>query len=99
MKDINFNGDYPLSENFSRCLELLIELKSLDLDDTSYNRVYAEFASSFSNLTPEEKEFIKKEYAENEKFENEKNDFKDKMYDLELKEKIKNEKINSAHRR
>lgn len=99
MRDNIVNGDYPLSENFSKCLELFIELKSLDLDDTSYNKVYSEFASSFSNLTPEEKAFIQSEYKENEKFENERDEFNDKMFDMELKEKIKNEKINSAHRR
>ena len=99
MRDNIVNGDYSLSENFSKCLELFIELKSLDLDDTSYNKVYSEFASSFSNLTPEEKAFIQSEYKENEKFENERDEFNDKMFDMELKEKIKNEKINSAHRR
>lgn len=99
MRDNIVNGDYPLSENFSKCLELFIELKSLDLDDTSYNKVYSGFASSFSNLTSEEKAFIQSEYKENEKFENERDEFNDKMFDMELKEKIKNEKINSAHRR
>ncbi len=87
------------SEDYADCLELMVRLRSLDENDMEYNHIYEEFSKAFSKLNPEEKTNIRKVYELDDAIFEEIAKSDDLQYDYDLKNKIKNEKINSAHRR
>ena len=87
------------SKDYADCLELMVVLKSLDENDIEYNHVYEEFSKAFSKLNLEEQKNIRKVYELNDAIFEEIAKSDDLQYDYDLKNKIKNEKINSAHRR
>ena len=63
------------------------------------NDIYEEFSKAFSKLNPEEQKNIRKVYELDDAIFEEIAKSDDLQYDYDLKNKIKNEKINSAHRR
>ena len=87
------------SENYVNCLELMVKLRPLDENDIEYNNVYQEFAKTFAKLSKEEQDFLRRIYELDDAILEEIAKSKDQQYDYNLKNKIKNEKINSAHRR
>ena len=88
------------SEDYADCLELImVRLRSLDENDMEYNHIYEEFSKAFSKLNPEEQTNIRKVYELDDAIFEEIAKSDDLQYDYDLKNKIKNEKINSAHRR
>lgn len=87
------------SEDYADCLELMVRLRSLDENDMEYNHIYEEFSKAFSKLSPEEQTNIRKVYELDDEIFEEIAKSDDLQYDYDLKNKIKNEKINSAHRR
>lgn len=87
------------SEDYADCLELMVRLRSLDEKDIEYNHVYEKFSKAFSKLNPEEQKNIRKVYELDDAIFEEIAKSDDLQYDYDLKNKIKNEKINSAHRR
>ncbi len=90
-------SDY--SEDYADCLELMVRLRSLDENDMEYNHIYEKFSKAFSKLNPEEQKNIRKVYELDDAIFEEIAKSDDLQYDYDLKNKIKNEKINSAHRR
>lgn len=94
-------NDDPIdySEEYADCLELMVRLRSLDENDMEYNHVYEKFSKAFSKLNPEEQTNIRKVYELDDAIFEEIAKSDDLQYDYDLKNKIKNEKINSAHRR
>lgn len=87
------------SEDYANCLELMVRLRPLDENDMEYNHIYEEFSKAFSKLNPEEQTNIRKVFELDNAIFEEIAKSKDQQYDYDLKNKIKNEKINSAHRR
>ena len=94
-------NDDPIdySEDYADCLELMVRLRSLDENDMEYNHIYEEFSKAFSKLNPEEQKNIRKVYELDDAIFEEIAKSDDLQYDYDSKNKIKNEKINSAHRR
>lgn len=93
------DDQYDYSEDYADCLELMVRLKSLGENDIEYNHIYEKFSKSFSKLNPEEQANIRKVYELDDAIFEEIAKSDDLQYDYDLKNKIKNEKINSAHRR
>ena len=87
------------SENYVNCLELMVKLRQLDENDIEYNNVYQEFAKTFVKLSKEEQDSLRRIYELDDAIFEEIAKSDDLQYDYDLKNKIKNEKINSAHRR
>ena len=87
------------SEDYANCLELMVRLRPLDENDMEYNHIYEEFSKAFSKLNPEEQTNIRKVYELDDAIFEEIAKSKDQQYDYELKNKLKKERINSAHRR
>ena len=87
------------SENYANCLELMVKLRPLDENDIEYNNVYQEFAKTFVKLSKEEQDSLRRIYELDNAIVEEIAKNKEEQYDYDLKNKIKNEKINSAHRR
>ena len=87
------------SEDYVNCLELMVRLRSLDENDMEYNHIYKEFSKAFSKLNPKEQTNIRKVYELDDAIFEEIAKSDDLQYDYELKNKLKKEKINSAHRR
>ena len=93
------DDQFDYSEDYADCLELMVRLRSLDEKDIEYNHIYEAFSKSFSKLNPEEQINIRKVYELDDAIFEEIAKSDDLQYDYDLKNKIKNEKINSAHRR
>ncbi len=91
------NDDY--SENYANCLMLMVKLRSYEENDIEYNNVYQEFSKTFIKLSKEEQDSLRRIYELDEAIAFEIEQTNEKQYDYDLKNKIKNEKINSAHRR
>lgn len=87
------------SEDYVNCLELMVKLRPLDENDIEYNNVYQEFAKTFVKLSKEEQDSLRRIYELDNAIVEEIAKSDDLQYDYDLKNKIKNEKINSAHRR
>lgn len=87
------------SEDYANCLELMVRLRPLDENDMEYNHIYEEFSKAFSKLSPEEQTNIRKVYELDDAIFEEIAKSDDLQYDYELKNKLKKERINSAHRR
>lgn len=87
------------SEDYANCLELMVRLRPLDENDMEYNHIYEEFSKAFSKLNLEEQTNIRKVYELDDAIFEEIAKSKDQQYDYELKNKLKKERINSAHRR
>lgn len=87
------------SENYANCLMLMVKLISYDENGVEYNNVYQEFSKTFIKLSKEEQDSLRKIYELDEAIAFEIEQTKEKQYDYELKNKLKKERINSAHRR
>jgi len=92
------DDQFDCSEDYADCLELMIRLRSLDDNDIEYNRIYEEFSKTFSKLNLKEQKNIRKVYELDDTIFEEIAKSDDLQYDYDLKNKIKREKINSAHR-
>ena len=93
------DDQFDYSEDYENCFELMVRLRSLDENDIEYNHLYEEFSKAFSKLNLEEQKIIRKIYELDDAIFEEIAKSKDEQFDYDLKNKIKNEKINSAHRR
>ena len=91
------NDDY--SENYANCLMLMVKLRSYEENDIEYNNVYQEFSKTFIKLSKEEQDSLRRIYELDNAIVEEIAKNKEEQYDYELKNKLKKEKINSAHRR
>ena len=87
------------SEEYLLCFELLLEMRSIIEDGIIYNKAYHAFAALFSKLTEEEQISIRNIYELDDAIFEEIAKSKDQQYDYDLKNKLKKERINSAHRR
>ena len=87
------------SEYYANCLMLMVKLRSYDENGIEYNHIYEEFSKAFSMLNPEEQTNIRKVYELDDAIFEEIAKSDDLQYDYELKNKLKKEIINSAHRR
>ena len=87
------------SENYASCLELMVKLRPLDENDIEYNNVYQEFAKTFVKLSKEEQDSLRRIYELDDAIVEEIAKTKEEQDDYALKDKLKKEKINSAHRR
>lgn len=87
------------SEEYLLCFELLLDMRSIIDDEILYNKAYNAFAVMYSKLTEEEQISIRNIYELDDIIFEEIEKSKDQQYDYELKNKLKKERINSAHRR
>lgn len=95
---IILEDQFGFSEEYLLCFELLLEMRGIMEDDSLYNKAYYAFAGLFSKLTEKEQISIRNIYELDDIIFEEIAKSDDLQYDYDLKNKIKREKINSAHR-